>query len=92
VGALFWWTVSIVRTGSSKLLTAGEERPRMLAMKLDRVIANVAVLPFNLKESRSSKVRDRRRELVKRLHAAGLIRAEGGGGALTSTRKYASST
>jgi hypothetical protein len=79
VGALFWWTVSIVRTdtGSSKLLTTGEETPKMLAMKLDDVIANVAVLPFKLKESRSSKVRDRHREMLKRLHAAGLMSETG---------------
>lgn len=50
---------------------------RVVCPQLDKVIANLELMPLGLNASKNAKVGDRQRSLAKRLHAAGLLSAAG---------------
>jgi hypothetical protein len=51
--------------------------PRTVVPELDNVIANLEVLPLKLNQKKNSKVGERQTALAEKLHAAGLLSADG---------------
>ena len=51
--------------------------PRAVCPDLDNVIANLELMPLRMNESKHDKIGDRQLDLAKKLHAAGLLSAEG---------------
>ena len=51
--------------------------PRAVCPELDNVIANLELMPLRMNESKNDKIGDRQLDLAKKLHAAGLLSAEG---------------
>lgn len=51
--------------------------PRAVCPELDNVIANLELMPLRMNESKNDKIGARQLDLAKKLHAAGLLSAEG---------------
>ncbi len=51
--------------------------PRAVAPELDKVIANLELMPLRMNEGKNAKVGDRQRSLARRLHRAGLLSTTG---------------
>ena len=51
--------------------------PRAVCPELDNVIANLELMPLRMNESKNDKIDARQLALAKKLHAAGLLSAEG---------------
>jgi hypothetical protein len=51
--------------------------PRAVCPELDNVIANLELMPLRMNESKNEKIGARQLDLAKKLHAAGLLSAEG---------------
>lgn len=51
--------------------------PKVVCPELDKVIANLELMPLRMNESKNAKVGSRQRSLAKQFHAAGLLSASG---------------
>jgi len=51
--------------------------PRVIVPELDNVIANLELMPLRMNESKNAKVGERQLSLAEKLHAAGLVSANG---------------
>ena len=51
--------------------------PKAVCPELDKVIANLELMPLRMNESKNAKIGSRQRSLAKQLHAAGLLSASG---------------
>jgi hypothetical protein len=51
--------------------------PRAVAPELDKLIANLELMPLRLNAGKKADIGDRQRSLAKQLHAAGLLSAQG---------------
>ena len=51
--------------------------PRAVCPELDNVIANLELMPLRMNESKNNKIGPRQLGLAKKLHAAGLLSAQG---------------
>ena len=51
--------------------------PRAVVPELDNVIANLELMPLRMNESKNSHVGERQLSLAEKLHAAGLLSADG---------------
>ena len=68
-----------VRTGpyTGDKLSVDHIIPRAVCPELDNVIANLELMPLRMNESKNDKIGPRQLDLAKKLHAAGLLSAEG---------------
>lgn len=51
--------------------------PRVIAVELDNVIANLELMPLSVNQAKKDKIGDRQVSLAKALHKAGLLSAAG---------------
>lgn len=87
LGSLTAWGRERMRRGNAakvengpynrQVLTVDHIIPRAVAPELDNVIANLELMPSGMNAAKGAKIGDRQRSLARKLHAAGLLSAEG---------------
>jgi len=79
LAAMRWGNAPTVRRGpyAGDKLSVDHIIPRAVCPELDKVIANLELMPLRMNESKNDKIGARQIDLAKKLHSAGLLSAEG---------------